>query len=200
MSEPSHPDPAIVTLDNYEIEWAKLVGFYRFSESERDGKTQSDGSNDANGLRNHQQGAAAELALTKFLGMKWNATVNTYNNFPDLDGYLECRSKQDRQHYMRLYPRRDRAKGAAIFVSVTSLDSNLSTFRVDGWTLGSETMIPKYLKKNNWGREEWQLPLSELQPISTLRTETALRLSVVSRGRDKLRVWVNETLAKELAE
>lgn len=105
---------AVVTLDDYEMGWAESVGLYRFSESERDGKTQSDKSRALNGKRNHQQGAAAELALTKFLGMKWYATVNTYNNLADLDGYLECRSKQDGQRYMRLYPERDKSKESSV--------------------------------------------------------------------------------------
>jgi hypothetical protein len=188
---------AAVTLDQYEIDWAKSVGFYRFSESERDGKRQSDGSKDPNGLRNHQQGAAAELALAKFLDTKWNATVNTYNSFPDLDGNLECRSKQNAQSYLRLYPRRDRAKGSAIFVSVTCLKTDLGTFRIDGWTLGSDAMQPKHLKKNRWGQEEWQRPLVDLQSASTLEGETTRRLSVVLKGREKLREWIKNILEKE---
>ena len=190
----SSPDPTVVALDEYEVGWAESVGLYRFSESERDGKTQSDGSRAANGLRNHQQGAAAELALTKFLGMKWNATVNTYNSFPDLDGYLECRSKQDTQKYLRLHPRRDKAKGSAVFASVTCLKQDLSSFRIDGWILGSEAMEQSYFTKSNWGKEEWQIPLSNLRSSGTLRIETAKRLSVVSKGRDKLREWVRKTL------
>lgn len=153
MDHSSQSNPALIALDEYEVSWAESVGLYRFSESERDGKTQSDGSRDANGKRNHQQGAAAELALTKFLGMKWNATVNTYNSFPDLDGYLECRSKQDAQQYMRLYPKRDSSKGSAVFASVTCLGKDLRSFRIDGWTLGSEAMQLRYFRKNRWGRK-----------------------------------------------
>ena len=197
MSESSQIAPAIVKLDSYEVDWAESVGLYRFSESERDGKTQSDGSKDVNGKRNHQQGAAAELALTKFLGMKWNATVNTYNSFPDLDGYLECRSKQVAQQYMRLYPRRDNSKGSAVFASVTCLRPDLSSFRIDGWTLGLEAMKPEYFTKNRWGKEEWQCPLNDLKPPATLRIETAKRLQVVSKGRARLREWVRKTLEAE---
>ena len=198
MDESSQSDPALVSLDAYEVSWAQSVGFYRFSESERDGKTQSDGSNDANGARNHQQGAAGELALTKFLEMKWNATVNTYNNFPDLDGNLECRSKQDYQLYMRLYPGRDRAKGSAIFVSVTCLHRDLSSFRIDGWTIGAEVMQQQYLKTNSRGKKEFQYPLTALRSVSTLKRETEKRVSVVRRGREKYRDWVTKTLERDI--
>lgn len=188
------PDPTIINLDEYEVSWAESVGLYRFSESERDGKTQSDGSRAANGLRNHQQGAAAELALTKFLGMKWNATVNTYNSFPDLDGYLECRSKQPAQQHLRLHPNRDKFKGSAVFASVTCLKQALSSFRIDGWILGSEAMKQAYLTKTQWGKEEWHVPLADLRSSATFRIETARRLSVVSKGRERLREWVRKTL------
>jgi hypothetical protein len=197
MDQTLQSNPSLVALDAYEVSWAESVGLYRFSESERDGKTQSDGSKDANGQRNHQQGAAAELALTKFLVMKWNATVNTYNSFPDLDGYLECRSKQHGQQYMRLYPKRDRAKGTAVFVSVTCVQQDLTSFRIDGWTLGSQAMQQKYVRTNRWGKEEWQCPLADLKPSSTLRIETERRLAVVRRGREKLREWVKKTLEIE---
>ena len=186
-----------VTLDEYEVEWAKSVGYHRHYESERRGLKQSDGSQDKNALKNHQQGAAAELALTKFLNIPWNATVNTYNGFPDLDGYLECRSKQAQQQYLRLHPKRDSDKGAAIFVSVTSTDSGLKTFRIDGWMLGSVAMQPKYLKTNRWGKTEWEPPLSDLQPPATLKTELDDRLRVVNKGRDKMREWVRATIQRK---
>ncbi len=154
-----------VTLVEYEVDWAKSVGYHRHCESERRGLKQSDGSQDKNALKNHQQGAAAELALTKFLKMPWNATVNTYNGFPDLHGYLECRSKQEKQQYLRLHPKRDSDNGAAVFVSVTSADSCLKTFRIDGWMLGSAAMQPKYLKTNHWGKTEWEA--ATLRPTTT---------------------------------
>ena len=107
---------------------------------------------------------------------------------------MECRAKQDTQRYLRLHPRRDKAKGSAVFASVTCLNQDLSSFRIDGWILGSEAMEQSYFTKSNWGREEWQIPLSNLRSSEALRIETAKRLSVVSKGRDKLREWVRKTL------
>lgn len=187
-----------VTLDEYEVEWAKSVGYHRHHESERRGLKQSDGSQDANALKNHQQGAAAELALTKVLNIPWNATVNTYNGFPDLDGYLECRSKQERQQYLRLHPKRDKDKGAAVFVSVTCMDSAFSIFRIDGWIVGEAAMQQQYLKTNRWKKTEWEPPLSILQPPSTLKAELDQRLEVVNEGREKMRVWVRATFKKKM--
>jgi hypothetical protein len=190
------PDAVLVTLDAYELAWAESVGDHRHQESERRGSRQSDGSKDANALRNHRQGAAAELALTKFLGIPWNATVNTFNGFPDLDGYLECRSKQDRQAYMRLYPNRDSSKETAVFVSVTSLDADFIQFRIDGWCIGSAAMQTEYMQKNRWNKREWQVPLSALQPAATLGAELQARMKIIYKGRTKMRAWVQETMKK----
>ena len=129
--------------------------------------------------------------------MKWNATINTYNSFPDLDGYLECRSKQTAQDYLRLHPKRDNAKGAAVFASVTCLKPNLTSFRIDGWVLGADAMKEAFFIKNKWGKEEWQYPLSALGSSETLRIETARRLKVVGKGRLRLREWVQKTLEAE---
>ena len=52
-----------VTLDEYEVEWAKSVGYHRHCESERRGLKQSDGSQDKNALKNHQQGAALGTSI-----------------------------------------------------------------------------------------------------------------------------------------
>ena len=84
--------PPIVTLDAGEARWAMSVGESRNSESEKRGYLQSDGTKSANRLENHQRGAAAELAVSKFIGVPWSATVNTYKRFPDIPGGIEVRS------------------------------------------------------------------------------------------------------------
>lgn len=190
-----------ITLDEYDLNWAESVGSYRHNESERRGKTQSDGSRDKNAERNHQRGAAGELALTKFLDIEWNATVNTYNRFPDLDGQLECRSKQESQEYLRVYPDRDNAKEDSIFVSVTCLKGDLTKYRIDGWMTGREAMQDKYLKKSHWNdRDEWQPPLSDLQLPLMLQAELKKRLDVLAEGRGRLKDWVRRTLEAKAAK
>ena len=79
MPEQAGEDRPVVTLSEYDVRWALSVGHYRFHESANQGRTQSDGSNDPNGLANHKRGAAGELALCRFLKIDWQAPINTYN-------------------------------------------------------------------------------------------------------------------------
>lgn len=175
----------IVKLDAYESGWAVSVGNYRHQESEKRGKPQSDNSKATNALANHQRGAAAELALCKFLGVPWNATVNTYNSFPDLDGQMEVRSKTDSQNHMRLYRRRDSAKGHYIFVSVTRLGNQ--RFRIDGWMLGDEAMKSKHLVGEGTlsKQPEWHPPAESLRSPDTLKKEVNRRSEAFKIARAK---------------
>jgi hypothetical protein len=173
----------IITLDEYEVGWAVSVGHYRHHESEKRGLRQSDKSKDSNGLTNHKQGAAGELALSKFLEIAWQAPVNTYNNFFDLDGYVECRSKPDKQNYLRVYPGRDSRKGSSVFVSVAKLANDLTRFRIEGWIMGKAAMQAAYSGTSyNINQKEWQVPLSALQPPATLLKEMNERLAVVKKA------------------
>jgi len=190
-----------VTLDEFEVGWAKSVGYYRHFVSVRKKRKQSDGSDDSNALKNHQQGAAAELALAKYLSIDWTAPVNTFNGFPDLDGLLESRSKQPRQSYMRLYPNRDSEKGDSVFASISSLGRDLTKFRIDGWIVGKDAMKAEYIEKSKYNEDsEWHPPVAHLQPPATLKPEVTRRQRVFRRGRTKMLVWVKNTLADEAAK
>ena len=197
-----------IRLDEDQVKWAASVGRRRHSESEKRKKRQSDGSRDANALPNHIRGAIAELALSNFLNEPWQATVNAYNDFPDLNGYLECRGKKSGQPFLRIYKKDEKAqKGHSIFVSVTRLkdDGNartnfeddewvvrhLADFRIDGWIVGKDAMKSEFWTYNEqYKRSEWQVPVSVLQPPSTLGKELDVRLRLLEKGRQKLRDWM----------
>ena len=185
-----------ITLDQYESQWAMHVGYYRHHESERRHKTQTDGSKASNALDNHRRGAAAELALSKFLALPWNATVNTYNSFPDLDGQMEVRSKPNQQPYMRIKQKTDNQKPHYIFVSVSRLGNR--QFRIDGWIIGSDAMQQKYLVANdpNSKQPEWHVPLDQLNNPSTLNSAVAKRIASFRKARkrfqDELRTAVQK--------
>ncbi len=173
-----------IKLDDYETEWAMSVGFYRHNESEKRNKPQSDGSKDINALPNHQRGAAAEIAATKYLEIPWNASVNTYNHFPDLGGALEVRSKTKGQKYIRLKTRADAEKGHVIFVSVTRLGKQ--EFEIDGWILGREGMTSKYLVASDQRskKPEWHVPLNELHSPETLKAEVEKQSKIYEAARE----------------
>lgn len=188
--------PPLIRLDNDEIEWATSVGTRRHRESEKRGFRQSDRSKDSNALLNHIRGAASELALSKFLDEPWQATVNAYNDFPDLNGYMECRSKIPGQQYLRIRAKDKDTKGDSIFVSVTRLDDNLREFQMDGWIIGRNGMLPENWKQHNYSkRMEWGVPLSALRPPSELKAELKIRLDLLREGREKLRLWMEKKLA-----
>ena len=97
---------------------------------------------------------------------------------------------------MRLYPKRDNSKGAAVFVSVTSLAANFAQFRIDGWCIGSAAMQDEYMQTNRWKKQEWQVPLSTLQTAPSLKAELQARMLVIEKGRTKMRSWIEETMKK----
>jgi hypothetical protein len=185
QTEAPPEESAIIALDEYESTWAARVGYYRHEESERRGRKQSDLSNSKNALDNHKRGAAAELALTKYLRVPWNATVNTFNAFPDLDGQMDARGKVASQPYLRLYERKDSKKQHFIFVSVSRLGNR--RFRIDGWMLGRDAMQPKYYRPTGTlsKHPEWQPPVSDLRPARTLKAEVTRRVREFNEARTK---------------
>jgi hypothetical protein len=156
----------IVILDAYEARWAMFVGWYRHHEGERRDYIQSDGTNSNNGLINHQRGAAAELAVSKFLGLAWTASVNTYKRFPDIAGDIEVRSHGG--DGLRIKPK---DSNNPIFISVTRLGGR--RFRIDGWIYGYEAKTDKYYqaKEKHSGNPEWVVPLDKLWTPSVLKNK-----------------------------
>jgi hypothetical protein len=145
----------------------------RHVEAERNGRMQSDGSQAANAALNHRRGACAELALSKWLGWRWLATVNTFNSIGDLQGKIEVRSKRFERWYMKLRPKTDAHKGDRIFVSLTSMSDDLLLWRVDGWQVGHVVMAQSPVKCFNcW---EWQYPITMLESPATLKAEAEYR-------------------------
>lgn len=178
-------DPNVITLDSYEAYWAVSVGFYRQEESVRRGRRQSDLGESTTAGANHMRGAAAELALSKFLDVPWNATVNTFNKFPDLDGQLEVRGKPEHEGYMRLSERKDTRKPHHLFICVSRLGDQ--RFRVEGWMRGQDAMGVQYFvgEDRRSHQPEWHVPVADLLSPDSLRKEVQRRMRAFKGARTR---------------
>jgi hypothetical protein len=161
----------VITLTKEEARWAMEVGKRRHDECVRKGYRQTDGTFSGNGEVNHMRGAAAELAVAKFLGWQWGATVNTFNDVPDLGEAVEVRSHVRHQRYLRLKQVNDSEKNDkrnSIFVSVARLGDQ--RFRIQGWAYGREAMFDAYLveKDPQSHKPEWHFPIEKLHSPESL--------------------------------
>jgi hypothetical protein len=124
------------------------------------GYLQSDSSKASNGLKNHQRGAAAQIAASKYLGIPWGATVDGYQSVPDIANALEVRGRTDVRPYLRLKQNVKVHKTDRLFVSVERL--GYRRFRLDGWIQASAVLdlyfIPEDLDSH---KPEWHVSLSK---------------------------------------
>ena len=74
-----------VILSPADWTWAEQVGRTRDYESKVRGYQGRNGHSSDRSLLNHIEGAAAELAVCKALGISWAAHINTYQTEPDIN-------------------------------------------------------------------------------------------------------------------
>jgi hypothetical protein len=74
-----------VILSPADWTWAEQVGRARDTESKARGYQGRNGQSNDRSLINHIEGAAAELAVCKSLGISWAAHINTYQAVPDVE-------------------------------------------------------------------------------------------------------------------
>lgn len=148
----------IVSLDLHEIEMAVQVGLRRRLETLRQGLKDAHGFGGEHPWELDIQGAAAELALAKFLGRYWDGSVNTMKR-GDV-GQLQVRST-------------DRANGSLIIRSNDSDDDyfvlvtgSIPQFNVRGWIKGSDAKVAEYEKAPNGRPPAWFVPQHVLIPLA----------------------------------
>jgi hypothetical protein len=88
----------VISLSDEEMEWVRETASRRHFNSIRDGRCDmygAVGSSQEEGLKKHLLGAAGELAFAKAIGVKWEATVDTFKS-PDVCGVqVRTRSSTD---------------------------------------------------------------------------------------------------------
>lgn len=110
------------------------------------------------------QGALAEMAAAKAVGVKFLPTINTFHTEADLPWALEVRwaEKRDRSLLVRSNDVLDRR-----FILVTG---RAPTFLVPGWAWGRE-VVENGSAVNTFDEEKqhvWGLPQEQLRKIETL--------------------------------
>lgn len=153
----SAPEAKVVKLTDDEIEVAAICGVKRRVEARRKNLKKPNGDSGKSGWAMDIEGAAAELAFAKYLGVPFEASVNTFK-MPDVGTY-QVRSSQRTSN--GLIVRRHDGKDE-IYVLVLG---EAPLFFVAGWALGSEVCIDKYYQRE-WG--QWLMPNNELHDITTL--------------------------------
>ncbi len=76
-----------ISLDLPELEWAAKYGIMRHIEALKENKPNMNVTRRSDDWRAHIEGCCGELAFSKFLGIPWPATVNTYQKKRDVAGY-----------------------------------------------------------------------------------------------------------------
>ncbi len=155
-----------ITLDQEEFNRAIKVGELRQSESTRKNLQDKHGLDPAQGLKVHVEGACGELAVSKALGVSWDASVNTFKKFGDL-GDIEVRTAS-KANYCLIVRQAD--IDSRIFILAIRLSPR--EFDIIGWILGSNAKKDKWLKAPNGREKAWFVPQDELLPIDSLKITT----------------------------
>ncbi len=150
-----------VELSNGEVLSAAQVGIMRHYASLKSGKPDAFGKAAEGGWTEHVEGALGELAVSKYLGIHWPATINTYRSQPDTGPYeVRTRSRHDYDLIIRESDRDD-----AIYILVTGI---CPIYCVRGWMVASEGKQPEFLQSYGHRPPAYFLPAARLYPMATL--------------------------------
>ncbi len=139
-----------VKLNKGEMRWAAQIGVERNIEAAFRGYAHRAGMADAEGWKNHIDGACGELAFCKAFGLAWDGTVNTFKVGGDV-GSVEIRTA--RVEGGKREPRliiRSSDKDYSPYVLVWLRHPN--DFEVVGWISGIEGKQRRYQFDGATGR------------------------------------------------
>ena len=144
-------------FSSYEIMWAATLGVRRFIESARWKRSDTEGKTEHN-WNWCINGALAELAVAKELGIPWQATINTFDR-PDVGRYqVRWTSTSE----LRI----DHRKEPGIYILVTGDHVDM---QLRGYITTQEAMKVTEPSVKRAGRKEmlW-VKISDLHPIDEL--------------------------------
>lgn len=146
-----------VNLTPFEIIMGAGVGLRRRTASMRRGNQDNDYFSGTG--RTHWdvdiEGALAELAFAKFLGVYWDGSVNT-GKAPDVGGYQVRHT--DLERGCLIIRRRDSADERYVLVT----GDHRAGYMVRGWKFGHEAMVDEFIRDPGKKNEAWFVPQSEL--------------------------------------
>jgi hypothetical protein len=149
-----------VTLEWHEYAMGSEVGKLRMLASIRRGSAHRYGM-DRQGWTEHIEGACAELAVAKTLGVYWDGSVDTFKGRPDLPG-VEVRWRSRPEWDLIVRPDDD---PDAWFVLVVG---SCPTYTVVGAMQGRDA------RRDEWSRDyggrppAWFVPQAHLLPIEAM--------------------------------
>lgn len=151
--------PLDVTLEWYEVAGAVTVGARRHLEALRRNSRNAFGCEDEGGWEKHIEGACAERAAAKSLGVYWDGSVNTYAraDIVTLDGVkIQVRWRSKDSYDLMVRPKDSDTER---FVLVTG---TVPTYRVWGWIMGRDA------KRPNWSHSHGGRPAAFFVPKDEL--------------------------------
>lgn len=155
----------IITLENYEIEAAAIVGMKRnLGQGQKGGKL---GNETTNKVKNKDFGwhidiesTAAEMAFAKAFNLYWSFSVNTFKSLPDVDRY-EIRHTQKDDGSLIVRPA-DKKKydEKTVFFLVTGTSP---IFTIRGWMQMRDICVDDFIFKGYNGMPDaWFVPQKDL--------------------------------------
>lgn len=159
-----------IVLNWYELIAAANTGVLRRISSLKNNITDQMYSRDANPWQIDIEGACAEVACAKALGVYFSYGVNTFS-LPDVGKRVQVRYTENPNNCLII---RDRDGDDDIFILVVG---SAPKYTVCGWTYGKDGKNKEFLKDaNNIHKPAYFIPRKALRPISELEThETSIR-------------------------
>lgn len=158
----------IVTLTNGEIVAASAVGMQRQRDAISRGMVDPRAINDAVRYRQwsgHIEGAMAELAVCKLLGVHWTASCNTLKREADIPPDIEVRSRSGGDGpYDRHLILRPNDAPTRVFVLVTGV---APTYTIIGAIRACDGQQQRWWADHNgWGRPAFWVPPANIPPLN----------------------------------
>ena len=150
-----------VTLTPYEYAMASEVGRMRMLSAIRRGSAHKYGMT-AQGWTEHIEGAAAELAVAKHLGMYWGGSVDTFKNEADLGESIEVRWRSKREWDLIVRPD---DHDESLFVLVVG---SCPVYTVVGAILGSEAKQEVWMQRHGGRPAAFFVPQKELSSLDAV--------------------------------
>jgi len=153
----------IVKLSTQEMKICKLIAIARMKESRKAeiyDRSASELMRGRGGIQWDLLGAYGEMALAKWLDIKYTADVNSFHSIRDVGPFEVRTAGQD--HYNLILRNSDKEIGDKPFVLV--VQKSVGIFRVVGWIYGKHGFKKEYM--NSFGLEyrdpAYKIPQSQL--------------------------------------
>lgn len=153
-----------VELTWYELNFCAHVGVRRFTDAmrEKGGKNRWRPYDNGDGWVHHIEGAAGEMAVAKFLGVYWSASIGTYRHGGDV-GVWQVRTRL-KPHYQLLVRPKD-PDGVRFFL----VRGVSPVFTIVGWMMGGEAKREEWLHEHGGPPAAYFVPDEHLHPLDVSR-------------------------------